>query len=162
MRRKSSAGFSLIELLIVISIIGFLSAVGLASYLNFNRSQILTQATEKVVSDLRLTQSLAANNQKPVSCSEDLKLSGYSFKVESTSAYGIFVNCGLEGEEILIKSGTIPLGLALSPLLGTIKFRILRQGVEFTGGAETLTLTGFGKGKTIVIDKGGAIKVLNE
>ncbi len=162
MRKKPASGFSLVELLIVISIIGFLSAAGLASYLNFSRAQLLNQAAEKLVSDLRLAQSLASSGQKPSLCLLAGKLSGYSLVISSPTTYYLLVECGLSENDpdAIIKEESISDSLSMSGF-SEVKFNVLRQGVVFNPlGSNSLEIKGFSNQiKTITIDAGGAIKI---
>lgn len=154
---KFFLGYTLIELLIVISLIGILSSVGLAVYNNFNRNQLITASAKKIVGDLRLTQSLAANNQKPAdSCGV---LNGYIFVISGTS-YHIDVDCS----NPVYNNNPVKTGFIASNIVTTgftrVKFMVLRQGIIFTGG-QTLTLTapGFSKTKIITVDRGGGINI---
>ena len=163
--RKKSSGFTLVELLVVISIICILSVVGIASYINFSRSQTVTQAARKIVQDMRLAQSLANNNQKPEPnvCFNGCKtLDGYTFSLDhDTGKYDIFAYCINPTETCgSIKSETLA-GFTFDGFT-TVKFKVLRRGVEFTDEKKTLTVTAFGKGKKIIVDDGGSVMIEGE
>ena len=72
-------GFTLIELMVTISIIGILFTIGMAGYTRFNRSQTLVQAALELRNDLRLTQDKALVGEKPSGwCTgEDENMEGY-------------------------------------------------------------------------------------
>lgn len=57
-------GFSLIELLVVISILGLLAGLGIASFSSFNRATRLSNAASQLRSDIRLAQSRALSGDK--------------------------------------------------------------------------------------------------
>lgn len=167
--KKLASGFTLIELLVTISIMGILMAIVIVSYIDFNRRQILLQATRQIVQDLRLAQSLASNNQKPdaATCSSGCStLDGYIFLLDG-GTYTIFANC-YSGD---FTTGCDPIkSVTLSETFGTdfsfsgftmARFRVLRQGVMLTGGG-TLIVTAFGKSQTIAVDKGGSIRIQGE
>lgn len=147
---RACQGFTLIETLVTISIIGILSSVGLASYINFNRKQLVIQSARKILEDMRLAQSLASNNQKPEGCDT---LSGYSFSVSGTS-YTITADCS---SAYTVKTGSIPANLTISGF-SKVEFKVLRQPVITTGG-NSLTVTGFGKSKTINVGVGGEMNL---
>ncbi|RJR25458.1 prepilin-type N-terminal cleavage/methylation domain-containing protein [Candidatus Microgenomates bacterium] len=155
---RNCPGFSLVELLIVISITAIVSSVSIASYIDFNRAQIVNQAAKKIVQDLRMAQSLAANNQKPSSgCGT---LNAYMFSINhTTKAYTIIPVCtpAYSGSEI--KTGSVS-GVSLTGFTSA-SFKVLRQGVSMTGG-NNLTVSGFGKQKVVVVDPGGAIYIQGE
>lgn len=62
-----SKGFTLVELLVVISILLTLLSLGIASYTRFNRRQRLFQAALTLKSDLRFAQTKAISIEKPES-----------------------------------------------------------------------------------------------
>jgi prepilin-type N-terminal cleavage/methylation domain-containing protein len=157
---KKKAGFTLVELLISISIVGLISAIGLASYIDYNRNQIVVQEAKKVVQDLRLAQSLALNNQKPEGCGQ-ATLDGYAFRLLDDDPegynYEILALCG--EDEVSYKRGAIAENLAISGP-SEVKFKVLRQGIEFTGGSTiTVSSSSFSQSRTITIDPGGDINV---
>jgi prepilin-type N-terminal cleavage/methylation domain-containing protein len=156
--KRQTAGFTLVELLIVISIIAILSATGLATYINFSRNQLVSQAARKIAQDLRLAQSLASSNQKPESgCGI---LNGYVFKVDSPTTYSIIPDCTPLYTGKPIKTGSVADNLDLSGF-SQVKFKVLRQGVETTGGT-TITVRGFVDKSKVVEINGGAIKIRGE
>jgi len=163
MRKKSALGFTLIELLVTISLIGILFTVGIASYIDFSRRQVVFQAARQIVQDLRLAQSLAANNQKPEDC--DGTLDGYTFRIPDTT-YKIEANC-FGQVPIKTKEDSIPIDLTLSGFT-QVKFKVLRQTLECVpplippATSCELTVSGFGKSKKVIVGSGGAINLENE
>lgn len=155
--QRTAFGFTLIELLVTISLIGVLLTVGIASYIDFSRRQAVSQAARKIVQDLRLAQSLAANNQKPGGVCSTLTLKGYNFEI-SNNTYYINVDC----------SGAPPYEFKTFPPLSAdmvltgftqIKFKVLRQTLECNRNPCELTVSGFGKSKKIIVGFGGVIKI---
>lgn len=157
------SGFTLIELLVTISLIAVLFTIGITSYIDFSRRQTVFQAARKIVQDLRLAQSLAANNQKPQlpdqtpdpSCAT---LDGYTFRIPNLT-YEIDVNCSGPVYTNKIKEDSIPPGLTLNGFV-QVKFKVLRQTLECSPC--DLTITGFGKSKKIIVGSGGAINIEGE
>jgi len=150
-----SFGFTLIELLVSISVISLLSAIGLASYGQFNRRQILTTAIRNLTSDLRMAQSKAENNEKPSECLGTL----FNYQVTvQTNSYKIEANCP---NSVVIKTVNFPVGVSKKSGLNWIKFKTLREGVEVNPpGQYSLILTAFGIDKTIIISSAGEISNL--
>lgn len=152
---RKNFGFTLIELLISIAVILIIAAGGLAGYLNFNRSQMVLQGAKQIADDLRLAQSLANNQQKPQSSCGILE--SYFFS-RSGNSYTIMPGCsGPAYSGSPVKTSSVLATLTLSGA-AQIRFRILRQGVAFTGG-NTITVSGFGKTKTVIVEEGGIISV---
>ena len=159
------AGFTLIELLVTISLIGILFTVGIASYIDFSRRQVVFQAARKIVQDLRLAQSLAANNQKPEGACATLK--GYNFEISnntSNNTYYINVDCS----DALYTTKTfppLPTDIGLTGFT-QVKFKVLRQVLECVPNPNPnpcqLTVSGFGKSKKVIVGSGGAINLENE
>ncbi|MFA4833269.1 MAG: prepilin-type N-terminal cleavage/methylation domain-containing protein [Patescibacteria group bacterium] len=61
---KSEAGFTLIELIVSISIIALISGVFLANYHSTNKQSELTMTAQKLVSDIRLAQSYSLGSKE--------------------------------------------------------------------------------------------------
>ncbi|HUP50668.1 MAG TPA: prepilin-type N-terminal cleavage/methylation domain-containing protein [Thermoanaerobaculia bacterium] len=62
MKRQRSRGFSLVELLTVVAIIGVLSLVGVPAFINYQRSQLVKNSLRMYTSDLRAARSRAVAN----------------------------------------------------------------------------------------------------
>lgn len=101
---KNDLGFTLIEILIVVAIIGVLTTVGIASYNNFNERRIIEKAASDLKLYIRLAASKAMNNEKDCSvcggaddnCTTndgDLSLDGWYIDF-STSPPEIYGECG--------------------------------------------------------------------
>lgn len=165
--RKNCPGFSLIELLVSISVVAILSGIGLAAFSTFSRRQIVASATRQLLSDLRLAQSKADSNEKTVDCEdadpdEDLLL-GYKVEVNSTDKqYQISPVCTSTPPPAPIKtvsfSPVITVGIVSNPL--TITFRTMRQGVESVGFANSkvaISLSAYGVTRTVTVSQSGEI-----
>lgn len=152
-------GYTLIELLIALTILGIIFGFGYISFRDFSRRQALNSAVRNVSGDLRLTQELALSGKKPVGCTT---LSGFRFKI-SPSSYDIVAVCGSLGTEYGVKTGvSIAPGITMSASpSAVIFFKILGQGNNLTSGTDeviTLTQTATGKTQTVTVTSGGEIK----
>ncbi len=90
-------GFSLIELLVVISIMGLLLIGGVIGYREYARRQETQNVKRQIITDLREAQSNASNGYKPSGCAGTLL--GYGFEVTSPSSilppgsYEVYAEC---------------------------------------------------------------------
>lgn len=149
--KKFCSGFSLIELLVTITIITLVFSIGLTQYNRFNRRQILIKAKDQLISDLRLTQSKALSGEKPSDCGVD-PLSGHKLEFISNSDYQITAVCD---SDVVVRSGlSLAEGVEQSGD-DEVFFKVLSQGVEVTA---QITLSGFGETQIVDISDVGEIK----
>jgi len=91
--KKNSAGFTLIEMLVVIFIISLLSILILANYQGGKKEYALLQANQKLISDLRKVQNMAINGTETEGyCSTAVTCYGYGIYLNSGSSYIIFAD----------------------------------------------------------------------
>jgi len=158
------AGYSLIEILIALTILSLIFWVGLAGYRQFASRQELISLARQVKGDIRLAQELALAGQKSGSCTV---LNGFYFRVQPPNVYTVEIFC----DDNVI--GVIRTGLlsgttisSLSPDLdppNTIFFKTLGQGTNIPapGVPETtftLTQRGTGNSAVITVTAGGEIR----
>ena len=150
---KKLSGYTLIELLVAITVISIVFAIGYASFREFSRRQALTGIVRSVTSDLRLAQQLSLTGEKPEtgSCTT---LEGYSFAPNSGN-YTVTANCS--NADRLIKTVTLESGVTISG--PTVQFKVLGQGTNLNSTA-TLTINHsvLGNSVTITVGKGGEVK----
>ena len=87
---RTQNGFSMIELLVVLVIIGILFGLGFVNYRDYARKQTVSAAARQVESDVRLARQMAFEGKKPAEC---IVLSGYVFKVNNDNTYDITAKC---------------------------------------------------------------------
>lgn len=81
-------GFSMIELLVVMSIIGLISTLAIISYRSGQKKYILTQTTQQLVSNIRKAQNMALSGYDISG-----QYNGYGFYIkEGESSYLIYGN----------------------------------------------------------------------
>jgi prepilin-type N-terminal cleavage/methylation domain-containing protein len=161
-RTRFESAYTLIEILVGLTIIGILFGFGYAGFRDFSRRQALSGASKKIQGDLRLSQSMALSGQKPddIKCNAPDILDSYSFYVYGPGGYRIEANC--TGGTVLIKDVALPADVLLStPSPNPIKFKILGQGTNIASGSSAslaLTQSGTGSQITIEVSSGGEIK----
>src|SRR5260221_6367198 len=120
---KNLRGYTLIELMIVLSITGILFTIGYNSFQDYSRQQTLLSATRLIQVDLRGAESLALSGSKPAGCT---LLNGYQFNIISGTKYEIDASC--TNGIIQTKQVTLAGGLVLSaPVPNPILFKSLAQ-----------------------------------
>lgn len=149
-------GYTLIELLVAITISIIVFSIGFVGYREFSRRQDLAGVKKNLMSDLRLIQQLSLTGQKPsgASCS---MLNGHTFTLTSSTSYQLIANC-IDGNTI-IKTVTFTNGVTLTATTASTQFKILGQGTSLTA-TNTLTLTNSysGNTSTVTIGTGGGIQ----
>ena len=152
-------GFTLIELMIALSIMAVLGTVGIAGFRNYSQIQVLQSAVNDFASVLNTARSRALSQVKPPDiCGSADTLDGYGVKISATSenSYSLILVCSGLNESI-DKAKTFPKG---------ISFADADNGKFFffptvTGGAQTtpmqVTISGYGKGKIVSVNSLGGV-----
>jgi prepilin-type N-terminal cleavage/methylation domain-containing protein len=94
-KRFASNGFTLVEMLVVMFIIAIISLLILTNYRSGQKAYALSQASQKVVSDLRRAQNMAMSGKKSVT--ETIYDYGIHFDA-SSSYYTIFADKQVNNE----------------------------------------------------------------
>lgn len=149
-------GFTLIELLVTMTIVSVVFLVGVSSFRDFSRRQVLSGTAKTVISDLRLIQQKALSGEKPDTCTT---LSGYSFDINNSgSGYKLYAICQTNIEVDSIDD-LVSKNITISSTADPINFKVLGQGTNLTSTATiTLNATSIGKTQTITVGVGGNIK----
>lgn len=158
---KSSA-YTLIEILVVISIIGLFMSVGIVQYRDYARRQSLTSAARDMVNTLRLMQEDALSGNKTGRCNSNDVLVGYKIKFTGNNKYSIIAVCGM-GDSTTVpgyKNITAPADTTYSPSGMSFMFKVLGQGTDLVSGTDfkiTVTQTSTGKTQIITVSSDGKI-----
>lgn len=131
----SSPGYTLIELLIALTIVGVLFALGYANFRDFTRRQALLDTSKKVQSDLRVAQQMALSGNVPndTACTINNNLNGYFFNVISANRYEIRASCSGGAVGSVVKDVTLPANITIStpfPVPNPILFKVLGNGTN--------------------------------
>lgn len=153
-------GYTLIETLVALTIVGLIFGIGYVNFRDFARREALSGTARNVAGDLRLAQEQASAGKKPTAgaCNSPNLLNGYDFRVIGASSYQLEANCS--GGNVVTKTGTLPSDISMStPSPNPITFKILGQGTNLSADATiTLTQSGTSNTKQIVVTLGGEIK----
>lgn len=154
-------GYTLVEILISITILSLIFVSGYAGFREFSRRQFVNSQARAVVGDLRLIQSRAASGEKPddLDCNLPNRLQGYIFELVNDSGYKLSARCS--DKNVLVKEEFFPDGLTIQATIQPILFKVLSQGTNLGAGLTstiTITETVGGKVRAITVGAGGEIK----
>ncbi len=161
-------GFTLVEILIVISLITILSAISVPAIVSFQRNQTITQASKKLKSDLRYVQnkSLSSVNGKVwgvnfvnnlstyqvFSCPPDpMHYDQYRFGNAFCTASVPLLDLG--SPSVTIQLVSTPTDIAFDTLTGAVVI----NGVLSSGDFSIQVVAG-GDSRTVIIGQGGRIE----
>lgn len=153
--KRFCPGFTLIELLVTASIMIIIFIVGIASYTQFNRGQILNQAGLELKNNLRLAQSRASAGEKPATGCDTLEGYRVTFSTATDNDfYTIQAKCsnGLAGDQGRFDLPTV---VRFQPLPSPVLFKALAGGVD---GAGAIILSSFGTTRTVTVTGVGEVK----
>ncbi len=152
--RKSQSGFTLVELIVVLSVAAVISIVGIAAFVSYNQTQSLNTAAADISNMFNLAKSRAASGVKPSTapCSVQT-MDGYRISIATPRTYSLDAVCSSGTSNIL--TSIMPSALSFNANK-TFTFRVLTGG--FTGGSTTIIISGFGKSKTLTVDSLGNVR----
>jgi prepilin-type N-terminal cleavage/methylation domain-containing protein len=140
------SAYSLIEILVALTIIGILFGAGFVIFRDFSRRQALVSVARQIRGDLKLAQEYALSGKKPEEggC---ILLDGYRVKFSSTS-YSIYSICSGGEQEVEGKKNIgLPTGISMTYSQNSVTFRVLGKGADLSG-VLVITLTQAATGKT--------------
>lgn len=138
-RTQDKLGFTVIELLVAVSIFIVLATIGMVSYSDFNRRQQITQSAKEVQTFLRSAQKKARVGERPAGCSS---LRGYRVQAHA-SLLRLILSAECAGATPLVEIATfeLPHNTRLSAATD-ISFNVLAGGVTLnTAGSLPATIT---------------------
>lgn len=151
----SDYGFTLIELMVVIAVMGMLSVIGILTLVDYSKTQQLNTETLSVATALRRAKSRALSQVKPSSCVTDLQ--GYKVVFCTTTnckTYQTYAVCGtdiIDGPQQTL-AGPVVFGAIPPP---SIFFRVLTEKAD----PGTVQINNGTLIKTITIDALGGVSV---
>jgi prepilin-type N-terminal cleavage/methylation domain-containing protein len=147
---KEEVGFTLVELLVTISIFTILFTIGVAKYNQFNRRQVVKQAALNLKTNLFSARNKALAGEKDCSGSLD----GYEVTFSSDS-YTFRAKCGTNYGAS--KTVNLPGSVVINSSPDAIIFKVLGQGA-LIDGSPSIVVSGHGVEHTISVTTVGEIK----
>lgn len=147
-------GFTLIELMVAVSVGLVVTGMVIVNYNSYNTTQILKQAALTLKNDIRFVQTKASSGVKPyASCNT---LVGWNMTFTSTG-YTYVANCdGVATGDVMTVLYPPGITLASLPSPNPITFYVLSRGTNL-GSMATLTLTGNAKQYVVQLGKNGDV-----
>lgn len=152
MRQK---GFTLIELMVVLSVTAVLGTLGIAGFVIYNQIQVLQSATSDVVTVLNLAKSRAQSQIKPSDCIGNLN--GYVVQISVPRSYALKIRCsGSVQDKLIGEENKLPEALTF----GAEKSFFFPVHV---GGVQTddsdIVISGYNLTKTISVNSFGGVSI---
>lgn len=158
---KFIGGFTLIEILVGLTIIGLIFGIGYANFRDFTRRQALEAAARALTGSIRSAQEMAISGNKPDGCGQ---LIGYKYEINETS-YSIWAYCsnaeGVTGKFSVGKDNVkLPVEVTMTSSQPSFLFKVLGEGTDITQGDVTINLEqiNIGKTVTVTVTQSGEIK----
>lgn len=150
---RLSSGFTLIEMLLVFTIIGTLTAAGLSAFFSYSSSQTFNTAVSDVSHTLNQLKSRAIAYVKPSQCGA-ATLEGYEFWYPTSGTYyRVSVRCG--GTYHVLSQTNLPTNVTF----GTSRTVFFRVATGTIAAPVTINITGNGKTSTILVEATGVVSV---
>lgn len=151
-------GYTIIEILIVLAILGLLFGVGYVNYRDYARRQAVVSAMRTLRADLKLAAEQAIAGKKPSGCTGDM--SGVKFTVTSTSTYQISASC--TGGDVVLKQESLPTGMTMNiPSPNPLLFKVIGNGTNLASGSSMvigITQNFTNNFRSVVVSSSGDIK----
>lgn len=146
---RSNQGFTLIEMLVSVTILIVVVGGGLAGYIQFNDRQSLVTAGNRVESLMRTAQKRARVGDTPAGCD---RLISYNM-VFSAASPDVQMQAECNNTTITVMTESLP-GSVIAATSNTIKFNVLAGGVDNPG---LVLLQGSDGSQVIEVSSGGGI-----
>ena len=172
-RMFSKRGFTLIELVVVFTVIAILSTIGTVSLVSYSQTQALNQVTSDLVQTLNIAKSLSSSqlkilnkNGKTLQCQDYQTLGGYGVQIKvAQNYYAAYIQCVANNVSVqntssqwqtsLSSNGAITFD-STSNNITDVFFPVLSGGIitKGSGNADTIAIKSYGHTKKISIVKG--------
>lgn len=156
-------GYTIIEVLLVLSVIGLILVIGYANFRNYSQRKRISNYSRLLKADLRLAQENAISGKKDCSLGS-LVFGGYNFRFVNATTYKMESFCmnGLAVVDLKeVKTVSFPADVTLTaPSPNPLTFKPLGEGTNIVGvpGYTEMTLSSQGYLETIRIGVGGEIR----
>lgn len=152
-------GYTLIEIMVVISIIALLMQGGLASYRQFSRRQLIVNVKRQVEADLRLAQQQSLANTRPDGfvCAPPDTFAGIEFAAPTQTSYTISAVCSDGTVHPFKVSGLPPNAVFIRSADPNVVFLPLGEGTDAAGEWQIGICTYGADSTSLIVSESGEI-----
>jgi Tfp pilus assembly protein FimT len=150
MKKLRFSGFTLVELIIVVSLFFVTTTAGIVSFSRFSTSQVLDTSVSEMITYLSGTRSNAVSQQMQGPCTAQLQR--YSVRFSTQDTYELWVYCN--NTSYLLKSERLPNGVTFT---GGTSSEVSFDASTGTSSGGSIRMTGSGSTQVIQVDTGGNI-----
>ncbi len=148
MKRRVQAGFTLIELMIVVAIIGILAAIAIPQYQNYvTRAKWQDNIAQVATTKLSIAECLQNNSGNATLCQDAAALTaavGYPGLPAATSTLAsVLVASPASGQVAITVTGTAAVGSCVVTATGTVATNAVQWAYATTGAGCNKSTTGY-------------------
>ncbi len=162
--KTRQSGFTLLELLVVFSLMTIITGIGFASFSSYSQHQEVNQAASDVKQAFNKARMDALSQVKPSDCSDTNALLGYKVNISAPGSYSIVAVCQLASpspapEDVHQLPGAVIFSGAANACSG-VEFYTLSNTVSIPSGCTPFDISlNSSIKKTLTVESNGMITI---
>lgn len=155
---STNYGFTIIEILVVFSLMAILSGIGFVSFAEYNKKQTVVQASNAFKLTIEQARFNSLSSVKPANCLDENSLNGYKVVVDKVGGnYWLKMICG--NEDVTIQTKKLPVNVAFDAATSCVTIQYTALSGALVGSACNVLVKGFGLISTVMVDSGGNVSL---